>query len=72
MNLSLGQALKSKTIWAAIGVVALNGLNAAAANPSSVVAALHLDPQWQAIANGILAAVAIYGRSRPVQGVPGK
>lgn len=71
-NLSFWQAFKSKTIWAVVGAVALNGVNAAAADPNSFVAALHLQPNTAALVTAILGVVAVYGRMRPVQGVPGK
>ena len=69
MNLSILDALKSKTIWAAIGLVVINGLNAAAQNPASTVHALQLTGNQADIANLVLGAVAIWGRMRPKQGV---
>ena len=69
-NLDILQALKSKTIWAAIGLVVVNGLNAISADPHSTVAALHLTGNQAEIANVLLGAIAIWGRMRPKQGVP--
>lgn len=68
MNLSILQALKSKTVWAALGLVVVNGLNSVAADPNSTIAALHLSGNQADIANLILGAVAIWGRMRPKQG----
>ena len=72
MNLSFLQALKSKTVWAAAGLVIFNGLNAAAADPTSTIAQLHLSGNAAEAVNLLLGAVALYGRMRPTQGVPGK
>lgn len=72
MNLSFLQALKSKTVWAAIGLIVLNGLNAASANPASTIASLHLTGNQADIANLVLGALAVWGRMRPKQGVSAK
>lgn len=71
-NLSFLQALKSKTIWAVLGMVALNGVNAIAADPTSALAMFHLEPQTDALVTAVLGVVAAYGRMRPKQGIPGK
>lgn len=70
MNLSIIQAFKSKTVWAAVGMIAFNGVQALAQNPDSAVAALHLTGDQATLVNWALAGVAIWGRMHPKQGVP--
>lgn len=70
MNLSIIQALKSKTVWAALGMVVTTGLTTISQDPNSAISALHLTGNQAAVANLLLGAVALWGRTRPKQGVP--
>jgi len=71
-NLSFFQTLKSKTIWAVVGMVAVNAANTISADPASAVASLHLQPQTAALVTALLGVWAAYSRIRPTQGVPGR
>lgn len=73
-NLDLGQAVKSWTNrFIAIGTVfGVANTATAGLDPNTVTGMLHLDKQWSAVVMGVFALLAIWRRSHPVQGVPGK
>ena len=66
-KLSFLQVLKSKTVWTVLGGVALQGVQAVASDPTSVLAAAHLSPGTNATATAALGVLAILFRANPAQ-----